>query len=124
MSQLAHPIAATQLRFHLVAALAALAALVAAGAVVLVLTIDGGSTPPQPQPFAKGANESHIAAAVGSRVTPPPDESRIASSVANGTPTQVSGPDESRIASSVAGGTPKQSTGPDESSIASSLSSR
>jgi hypothetical protein len=124
MSHVAHPIAPTQLRSHLVAALAALAALIAAGAVVLVLTIDGGSTAPQPQSFAQGANESHIAAAVGNRVTPPPDESRIASSVASGTPAQVAGPDESRIASSIAGGTPKQSAGPDESSIASSLSSR
>ncbi len=102
-SYLTHPIATTQLRSHRAAVLATLLALLATVAVVLALTIGAGSTTDKvvSQPVASGASESNIAAAVGSRVTPPPDESRIASSVANDAPKQPAAPDESRIASSL-----------------------
>jgi hypothetical protein len=104
MSRLAHPIAATQLRSHRAAVIAALLALLATVAVVLALTIGSGSTTTgtvAPQSAVSGPSESHIAAAVGSRVSPPPDESSIASSVASGTPKPSTGPDESHIASSL-----------------------
>jgi hypothetical protein len=112
MSHLTHPIAATQLRSHRAAVLAALLALLATVAVVLALTIGAGSTTDKvaSHPVASGPSESHVAAAVGSRVTPPPDESSIASSISGNTP--------------VSGNTPQQWGGHDESRIASSLSSR
>ncbi len=124
MSQITHPPIqlSAQLRAHRLIALAALLALLAAAAVVLVLAIGNGASTsstvdqagtsslapvvasrgpvPNPVTIAR-ADESAVAAAVGSQPTAVrPDESAVAAAVAS-QPTAVR-PDESAVAAAVA----------------------
>jgi hypothetical protein len=101
------------LRKHRFVALAALLALVAMGAVVLVLAIvDNRSTssvadlPQQVTRTDGGPEESAVAAAIGSQPTViRPDESRIAAAISSArepAPAPAR-PDESTVASAIAG---------------------
>ena len=91
MSQVGQPAlsARSQLRAHRIAALSALLALLATAAVVLVLTIDGGSSGTgtsvgaRQQPALRvdgGPDETAVAATVGAQAAPSagPDESAVA----------------------------------------------
>jgi hypothetical protein len=114
VSQLIQPlIAPARVRSRQAALLAAVLALAAAAVVVLVLTVDGSSTPAVPvggkaNPVHRSAGVSArdgVATAVSSRSLLPagagrPDESRVAVSI---TPPRAGGPDESRVAASIAG---------------------
>ena len=103
----------TQIRNHWIVALSALLALLATGAVVLALAIDGGSTTAS-APVAQsshaavrsdgGPDESAVAARVGSRPIAGPDESRVAASISSASePSAAAGrPDESKIATYIA----------------------
>ena len=106
MSQATHPTLSTgsPLRAHRVAALSALLALVATAAVVLVLTIDGGSSgvvSEHQQPVG-GLPETAVAASIAPQPSAGPDESNIAASI-GGPKMLPSGPDESAVAASIAG---------------------
>jgi hypothetical protein len=102
----------TQIRNHWIVALSALLALLATGAVVLALALEGGSTNAS-TPVAQsshpavrsdgGPDESAVAARVGSRPTAGPDESKVAASISSASEpaAAASRPDESRIASSI-----------------------
>ena len=110
MSQLAHstiPVVRTRSRRAVL--LGALTAALAA--VALAFALAAGSSDnvvavtDQSQPALRadgGAEESAVAASVSSRPVAPPDESRIAASIA-GSDAIASSPDESRIAASLAG---------------------
>ena len=116
MSHVGHPTLSTrsQLRAHWIAAVSALAALLAAIAVVLVLTIDDGaststSRTAAPQAAIRsdgGPNESAVAASIAPRPNLSPNEAATAALVGQGAgPYQPAspGPDESAVAASVAG---------------------
>ena len=136
MSHLSHPRISSH--FHVSRRtmwLGALLALVATGAVVLILAIGNDSTddatsvsaPSQPSLRSDGGpEETGVAASVGSRPSTGPSESSIAAAVgAASVPvssTDTSGSSESRIASAVGGSPSQSSSGPDESSVAASLS--
>jgi hypothetical protein len=137
MSQVPHeaiPLT-NQIRNHWIVALSALLALMATVAVVLVLAIDGGSTPASApvaqgsQPAARsygGPDESAVAAAVGSRPTTlRPDESKIAASIGSASePAPLAGrPDESKVAAAIgsASESAPPASRPDESTVAASI---
>ena len=139
MSQVSHPTISlpTQLRSHRAVTLAWLLALAATAAIVLTIALDGdspeyqprvGAIESQPAPVADVGRESAVAAAVGTRATPFPDESRIAASVGsrsvNSSPPFSYGLDESRQGVAAGGGSSTSSSGPDESGTAASISGR
>jgi hypothetical protein len=111
--------------------LGALLVLVAGAAVVLILALGTESSEnvapggAQPSPRTHGGlEESHVAAAVGSRPATGADEATVASSIASTEPQVSSGPDESRIAAAVGASSQPSSSGPDESRIAAAISGR
>ena len=135
MSHLSHPRISSH--FHVSRRtmwLGALLALVATGAVVLILAIGNDSTddatsvsaPSQPSLRSDGGpEETGVAASVGSRPSTGPSESSIAAAVSAASvpvTSTESGSSESRIASAVGGSPSQSSSGPDESSVAASLS--
>jgi hypothetical protein len=112
--------------------LATLLALAAAAAVVLILSLDGGSSKDAATVSAKaqpslradrGPEETGVAAAVGSRPSAGPDESRTAASVGHSSPQSAIGPDAIR-AGAAAGTSSTTGSGPDESRIAAAISGR
>jgi len=137
MSQFSHPTISvkSQLQAHRAAWLAALLTLLATGAVVLVLAIDGGSSTDDSvagssQPAVRadgGPSESSVAATVGSRPSPSarPSESRIAAAVGGAGVTRPSGrPDESTVAASLSTSSRPRHAGPDEAATAAAISGR
>jgi hypothetical protein len=109
VSQLAQPsIPFVRTRSRVAALLGALT--VALAAVALAVVLAAGSSPnpvsvtDRSQPALRadgGAEESAVAASVSSHPAAPPDESRIAASIATADAV-TSSPDESRIAASIA----------------------
>src|SRR5215204_632091 len=91
MSQVTQPAISVhdQIRAHWVVALSALLALLAAGAVALVLAIDSGpsttsASVAERQPAVRtdgGPDESAVAASIGSRPSGRPDESTVAAAI-------------------------------------------
>jgi hypothetical protein len=100
-----------QLAAHRLLAVSALLALLATAAVVLVLTIDGGSTrtsaaagqSTHPRVLWNGRPaESAVTAPAASQTSAGPDESRIAASIGStGEPATAGRPDESGIAATI-----------------------
>ena len=91
-------------------ALVALVALVAAVALILALggesSDNGARVGVQAESALRpdgGPEETTAAAAIGSRPSPIPDESRIVAAIGTSTPKASGGPDESRIAAAIAG---------------------
>ena len=91
--------------------IAGLAALVAAGAIALVLAVTDGS----------GSHSTSSPAVSASRPDSGPSESSVAAAVGQ---RPVSGPSETRVAASVRDGRFQFSEGPDEAGTASSIGPR